>query len=51
MVKVNFAIHMEENIIVLGKMERWKKDGQGIYTYTDGRVSIGNYKNCKKMEI
>ena len=29
-------------------MERWEKDGLGTYTYTDGRVSIGNYKNGKK---
>ena len=24
------------------------KDGQGTYTYTDGRVNIGKYKNVKK---
>ena len=29
-------------------LERWEKDGLGKYTYTDGRVSIGNYKNGKK---
>ena len=46
MVKVNFAIHMEENILVLGKMG--EKDGLGKYTYTYGRVSIGNYKNGQK---
>ena len=45
MVKVNFAIHMEENILVLGKMG---KNGLGTYTYSDGRVSTGNYKNGKK---
>ena len=28
--------------------ERWEKDVLGKYTYTDGRVSIGNYKNGKK---
>ena len=46
MVKVKFVIHMEENILVLGKMG--KEMVQVLITYSDGRVSTGNYKNGKK---